>query len=566
MVSFSKAQTVEHAGQYYEQHYSSKIGEYYAPTSGPIVGQVLGKGAEALGIAGGITAEQFEALLRGRDPASDMALRMKASRADANQRAGWDCTISPPKSISIQALVAGDTRLIAADRQAAMRALQEAEACAMARQHSHREWVQSGNLIAVMFEHYDAREALNSRHGPMPQLHHHFFMMNATQLPNGEWRSLDPDQIFKSRPAIDAIYMSELARNVQQLGYSIVRGADGSFELEGYTRKQIEAFSERGQDIKRIEAERGITNPKDARAIRLETRQAKRQHDPNTLKAQREALAVQQGIELSYRPTAPVQSFAITPEAQAQQSLEFALRHTTNRQAVVDHRDVLIAALRHGLGATDLDHLQAHIKAQQARGQLIAASETYLHPLGRYTTPEMVRLERENLALIREGMNHGRPIAGIAIRNPVTGIVTSTGETEIRKWATDRKLLPDQIDAAVLTLTSGHWATAIEGLAGSAKTSLVGALKEFAEQRSWKVYGSGTTIGVGEQATSTLNSMAMQHQALELQREQARQMQQAQQFQQDQAAAQSHHCQPGYTGALIVHADGTRELICEQRR
>ena len=69
-------------------------------------------------------------------------------------------------------------------------------------------------------------------------------------------------------------------------------------------------------------------------------------------------------------------------------------------------------------------------------------------------------------------------------------------------------------------------------------------------------------IGVGEQATSTLSSMAAQHQALELQREQARQMQQTQQ---DQAAAQSHHCQPGYTGALIVHADGTRSLICEQR-
>jgi len=73
-------------------------------------------------------------------------------------------------------------------------------------------------------------------------------------------------------------------------------------------------------------------------------------------------------------------------------------------------------------------------------------------------------------------------------------------------------------------------------------------------------------IGVGEQATSTLNSMAAQHQALELQREQARQMQQTQQLQQDQAAAQSHRCQPGYTGALIIHEDGTRELICERRR
>jgi hypothetical protein len=73
-------------------------------------------------------------------------------------------------------------------------------------------------------------------------------------------------------------------------------------------------------------------------------------------------------------------------------------------------------------------------------------------------------------------------------------------------------------------------------------------------------------IGGGEQATSTLSSLAEQHQALELQREQAQQMQQAQQLQQDQAAAQSHHCQPGYTGALLVHADGTRELICEPRR
>jgi hypothetical protein len=73
-------------------------------------------------------------------------------------------------------------------------------------------------------------------------------------------------------------------------------------------------------------------------------------------------------------------------------------------------------------------------------------------------------------------------------------------------------------------------------------------------------------IGVGETATSTLGAMAAQHQALELQREQTRQMQQTQQLQQDQAAAQSHHCQPGYSGALIIHADGTRELICEHAK
>src|SRR5215471_4131947 len=107
---------------------------------------------------------------------------------------------------------------------------------------------------------------------------------------------------------------------------------------------------------------------------------------------------------------------------------------------------------------------------------------------------------------------------------------------------------------------------------GIAKGILAGALWLLAYASPVRAQTANTAalvnsfIGVGEQATSTLNSMAMQHQALELQREQARQMQQIQQLEQDQAAAQSHHCQSGYTGALIIHADGTRELICEQRR
>jgi hypothetical protein len=72
-------------------------------------------------------------------------------------------------------------------------------------------------------------------------------------------------------------------------------------------------------------------------------------------------------------------------------------------------------------------------------------------------------------------------------------------------------------------------------------------------------------LGVGNTAANTLSSMAVQQQAREIQRQQFEQMQQERAFQQDQAAAQSHHCQVGYVGALIVHADGTRELTCERR-
>jgi ATP-dependent exoDNAse (exonuclease V) alpha subunit len=107
----------------------------------------------------------------------------------------------------------------------------------------------------------------------------------------------------------------------------------------------------------------------------------------------------------------------------------------------------------------------------------------------------MVRLERENLALIRDQMGQGRPIAGIMTRSAVDCSIAVAGTDRVRQWAVQRKLLPDQIDAAVLTLTTPHWASAIEGLAGSAKTSLVGALREYVEGNGWTVRGLGVTTG-----------------------------------------------------------------------
>jgi hypothetical protein len=190
-----------------------------------------------------------------------------------------------------------------------------------------------------------------------------------------------------------------------------------------------------------------------------------------------------------------VRSFLRNPELEAQRSLAFSLKHTTSRNAVPDDRAIELAALKHGVGVIDLAHVRAAIAAERQRGNLIAVESSYRHPLGSHTSKEMVRLERENLTLVREGINRGRPIAGIAIRNPTSGMVTSTGASDVRKWAAQKRLLPDQTEAAVFTLTSGHWATAIEGLAGTAKTSLVGAIKEYAEQHGWKVYGTGTTSG-----------------------------------------------------------------------
>ena len=74
MVSISPELSIENAGTYYRVHYST-VGEYYAPTQEPTIGQGVGRGAEALGIAGAITADQFQSLLHGQDPQSHTQLR-----------------------------------------------------------------------------------------------------------------------------------------------------------------------------------------------------------------------------------------------------------------------------------------------------------------------------------------------------------------------------------------------------------------------------------------------------------------------------------------------------------
>ena len=497
MVSFSDgAMTIEQAGSYYRVHYSAA--GYYAGAEQGIIGHAVGRGAQFLALAD-LTAEQFDALLHGHDPTTQAELRTKATHGDT-ERAGWDCTLSPPKSISIQALVCRDERLLQVDREAALYAIREVEACALARRHGGKEWVETGNVVAVMFEHYDSRESIHGEHGPMPQLHHHFFILNMTRLATGEWRSLDPQQIYKARRFIDAVYMAELAKRVQQLGYEIARKADGSFELAGYTRQQIEAFSERAMDIERTKRARGISNPSIARDIVLETRKPKRDCDPVALKAEREALARQQGIDLGYRPAslelkpAPALT-STTAEAHTRKSLDYAERHLSSRYAVIDHRELVAAALRHGIGTTHLSHVRAEIDARQKAGQLIAAGHSYLHPLDTYTSPWMVSLERENLRLVHSHMPSGRPITGIKVRNPSDGSIAVAGTNRVRAWAISRGLLPDQIDAAVLTLTTPYWASAIEGLAGTAKTSLVGSIKEYMEDAGWTVRGLGATTG-----------------------------------------------------------------------
>jgi conjugative relaxase-like TrwC/TraI family protein len=96
------------AERYFEEHYSQD--DYY--TQGhTCVGQWIGKGAGELGLRGDVSRDDFSALLQGIHPNSGTVL-VPAAAHNGQHAAGWDSVFSAPKSVSIQALIGADHRLI----------------------------------------------------------------------------------------------------------------------------------------------------------------------------------------------------------------------------------------------------------------------------------------------------------------------------------------------------------------------------------------------------------------------------------------------------------------------
>ncbi len=468
------ALTAKQAETYYQEKYSQD--DYYTEER-QVVGQWFGRGAQALGLADEVSPEDFRAVLHGLSPASGEVLVPNAKGSD-ERRAGWDATFNAPKSVTIQALVGADTRLAQAHRTAVERAFQELERYALSRQHGGHEWVITENVVAARFDHIAARPSRDADdgNGPDPHLHSHVVIVNMTRRPDGAWRGLDPVEIYRSQSFATAVYRSELAREVQRLGYRIdVTGADGRWELRGYTREQVMAFSRRRQDIEAEMERRGLNGAAAAQNLAHQTRRSKDRRDEESLRAEWRERARQYGIELArpvaYAPPAPEHS-------RVEDALEYSVAHNTEREAVIDRRALEAAALQHAMGKADLAQVRRAADARERDSNLIRINAAVRSPQGAYTTPEMVALERENLDWMRQGRNGAESIAGVE---------------EVRAWAARRGLLSDQAAAAQVTLTATDWVTAIEGRAGAAKTTTVGAIREFAEEQGFAVRGFAPT-------------------------------------------------------------------------
>ena len=438
-----------------------------------------GEAAALMGLHGPVKPKRFEALLAGYVPGTDIRLG-RLRDGEHQHRPGVDVTFSAPKSVSLEALVYAapktGARVVKAHDEAVRATLGFIETELLQTRSyepetGRRPRVEADGMAAATFRHLASRNL-------DPQMHTHAVIANMTRGRNGEWRSAEFTAVERSKLLIGAYYRNELRMGLEKIGYATVPTLVGrmpGFEIAGYQKPMLDAFSTRRRELLDYMQERGWENtPARAQQAALYTRQRKAEPDRQVLREtwqeraqelgparDRDIARGRDGIGASATPV---------PEPRAQPSalavVRQAVEHLEERRTVIPANDLRAWALAHGGGRHSLDALDAGIARLRRDGHLIEATARRADLA--FVTDRARDAERDIIAGMHAGLDAGRslvPAEAVEARLDAAG------------------LNPGQRDAVRGILLSPHVTVGVQGHAGSGKTTMLRAMAELAGDR-----------------------------------------------------------------------------------
>ena len=485
-----------------------------------------GDAAKALGLRAHVRPSRFESVLSGYVPGTDLRLgRMREGQHE--HRPGWDITLSAPKSVSLEALVMGDRRVIRAHDEAVRATLDWVEAELLETRGwdpatRRRPRVKAKGMVVAGFRHLASRDQ-------DPQLHTHCVLANLTRTASGEWRSVEPTKIRRSEKLIGAFYRNELARRLQALGMAVsptLVGRIPGFELAGYERSFLDAFSGRRREIlahlERLELPYTAAHTQMAA---LHTRRRKENRSLADLVPQWRARARALGLvrkRMALRPSRPLDpltgervklprvpapdlppneirslkrapalprlpcdgvdewagrrpklsrsrapaELSPKPELGVLEAVARAVAHVAERRTAIPEAEIRAVALGHAPGRYTLAEVDAAIARLASGGELIEAERRGMDRA--FVTDRAVRAERRVLASMRAGRGKRSALAG-------ADVVVARLEAS--------RLTRGQREAVRTVLLSNDLAIGVQGHAGSGKTTMLSEVKELLGKR-----------------------------------------------------------------------------------
>lgn len=341
------------------------MGDYYMEGR-TVSGEWIGDGAKKLNLSGVTSEKDFINLCRNVNPQTEKQLtpRMNGKRISmdkngvaheyANRRVFFDFTISPPKSVSIAALIGNDKRIIEAHDKAVRLAMSEFESFAVTRVRldGQSDYRPTFNLVGAVFRH-DTSRALD------PHLHSHCILFNATfDAIENRWKALETCEMFPAQKFIENVYYHEMVKSLQRFGYRVQNNPRGDFEIEGVSPELIERFSKRHREIDEKTRELLEREPEKANQ-NIKVIRANIAHKERARKTKDVGIAKLQSIwnkQLSWgewwqvNRLAKWQSPDVTPKVSAAEAIEWAENHLFERRSVVHVHELWRHALEHARG------------------------------------------------------------------------------------------------------------------------------------------------------------------------------------------------------------------------
>ena len=550
MLSIGALTSAAQGARYYEQdgYYAKDDPEHREASAW------CGRGAEELGLKGSVDPDTFRAVLEGKVPdGSGTELGRRGKDGEILHRPGRDLTFSAPKSVSLAALVGGDTRVVEAHDRAVKATLAWVEknvAETRMKDPVTGQMVRAGGqkIVAATFRHDTSRNL-------DPQLHTHAVLANMVKGEDDKWRTMANEKLYGSKMLLGALYRSELAASLTRLGYDIEKThADGRFEIAGVSRETIEAFSTRRAEIEAAMAERGLgasaDNPRLAERASLMTRAKKRDIDRGELRGVWERQAADLGLdarglvaEAAGNSGVPVREAAAEPAIGPDKAREMALplddagprepgvaaaaarpvsteRGAGGSRVGMPDREAVREAPPGSPASEAVAWAMAHLSEREAvfrRADLFAAA--LAHAPGTVT---MAEAEREVAALEKAGALHAVDMPGaedsLATAKTVAEeretvaamrVGQGRGDAPMRGWQVQGHLnkgplTAGQKEAVKLILSAKDRTVGVQGYAGTGKTTMLDRARTLAEKNGYRMAG----LAPSASAVQTLASEA----------------------------------------------------------
>jgi conjugative relaxase-like TrwC/TraI family protein len=492
--------------EYYDAQVAQGAEDYYAGR-GEAPGSWRGAGARSLGlpVGGQVDRGGFMALMRGRHPETGEVLREMGKRSTV---AGLDLTFSAPKSVSVLFAIADDQTsraLLAAHQRAVDAALGylEREACSTRRGRDGAERLQGEGFIAASYRHRMSRAG-------DPQLHTHVVVGNLTRA-DGRYTALDARALYEHKSAGGAVYRTVLRAEVRERlpWVSWQQSGRGLFEIQGVKEEVLRHFSRRRVEIEERAAElvgpaAGELGRERMQGIALATRKAKSYGiDGGTWHEEARARAAEHGLEkrqlASLRKRRASRADEQAPGVADRLSGPLGLTETHNTFARRHALAEIAGTFDQGASLEQVeDATSAYLTDANVRE--LAGNDAEK----RYTTEGLLACERQ---IVDGAARRAGEHTGVLSRELV--------ERVLAEW--QGPLNEDQITAIRQLSSSGRGIDAVTAVAGSGKTTLVGALAASYRAAGWEVIGAAPTGRAARQLRDTADVPAETMHALLLQ-------------------------------------------------